>query len=253
VDGDVPEPDSIVYESGDPGWMEEGEASEATDAEDPDSRIESITLPPSESPIRPGTLAQSASARHGHEDLGRQLRLGNDEALDKGLVIHALLEQVEWLEDFKLSDEALGSMVRRLMPRREEAWIEERIAQFRDMLELEDVKILLSRGDRDPESLQVWRELPFARIIDHRLRLGYIDRLEVELGGDGKPLRANVIDFKTDQIRPADSKDCAEKYRSQLEAYRPPAAERAGLPPEAIDLTVLLTSLGESITLNSTS
>ncbi|MCZ6837259.1 MAG: UvrD-helicase domain-containing protein [Planctomycetota bacterium] len=247
---DATEPDSIVYQKGDLAWLDEDPKTSEKETESIAIPVERIELKPSSQHSRPGLKASPASD-HSHEiDLAQRLTLGDDEPLDRGLVIHAMFEQIQWLEDFTLGDDALASFVRRLKPRRSDHWVNEQIANFRTMLVHHDVRRRLSRGDRNPDSILVWRELPFATIIDDRLHSGFIDRLEVEMDSDGNAIRASVIDFKTDGVIQGTAKEHAEQYRHQLENYRQPAADRAGLPPEAIDLTVLFTTTGEAVSLS---
>ena len=86
------------------------------------------------------------------------------------------------------------------------------------MIRRPGVRDLLSRCDRDPDRLKVWRELPFARIIEGRVQQGRIDRLVAELDASGKPQRATVIDYKTDRIDREQALSEAERYRDQLDS-----------------------------------
>ena len=104
---------------------------------------------------------------------------------------------------------------------------------------------LLSRGDRDETRLRVWREMPYARIVDGRVQQGRIDRLVAQLDADGRVTRATVIDFKTDTVDPAETKAYAERYRTQLESYRESAALRFGLEPDTVGMVILFTGPGQ--------
>ena len=110
------------------------------------------------------------------------------------------------------------------------------------MIKRPGVREVLSRGDRDPDRLKIWRELPFARIIEGRVQQGRIDRLVAELDASGKPQRATVIDYKTDRIDREQAVSEAERYRDQLESYRHPAARRIGIEVEAVSAIILFLS-----------
>ena len=78
---------------------------------------------------------------------------------------------------------------------------------------------------------------------------GSIDRLVAELDQDGVPRRATVIDFKTDEIDPADAEAHAERYRTQLETYRAVAAEMLALDERAVAMQLLFVRPGAAVTL----
>ena len=56
-------------------------------------------------------------------------------------------------------------------------------------------------------------------------------------------MRAEVIDFKTDQIEPAQLDERAELYRPQLEAYARVAAKLLGLRVEDVAVRTLFLAL----------
>ncbi len=118
------------------------------------------------------------------------------------------------------------------------------------MIKRPGVRETLSRGDRDPARLKVWRELPFARITEGRVQQGRIDRLVAELDASGKPQGATVIDFKTDRIDRENAEREAERYRDQLESYRHPAARQIGLEAEAVSTIILFVTADIAVKLS---
>jgi ATP-dependent helicase/nuclease subunit A len=56
------------------------------------------------------------------------------------------------------------------------------------------------------------------------------DRVHVTLDGDGKPMSAHIIDFKTD----LDTDGLAARYAAQLEAYRQAAAVLLGIAVDRV-------------------
>ena len=59
---------------------------------------------------------------------------------------------------------------------------------------------------------------------------------------DGRPTRARVYDFKTDAVSPdpASWNAVAARHAGQMQAYRRVVAVLTGLPPEAVDASVVL-------------
>jgi ATP-dependent exoDNAse (exonuclease V) beta subunit len=180
-----------------------------------------------------------------------QLRLPDSDAQDRGTAIHALLEQVEWIEGWSPDEAALREVLRLALPHRDDAWCAERRSELDGFLQHEAVRATLSRRDRPASRLQLHREHPFARLVETRLQRGTIDRLEIELTDDGTPARACVIDFKTDRIEAAQAPESAEAYRGQLEVYRDAAAELLGIDAARIELVVLFVGPGVAVRLEA--
>jgi ATP-dependent exoDNAse (exonuclease V) beta subunit len=68
--------------------------------------------------------------------------------------------------------------------------------------------------------LEVWRERRFAIVIEKELLSGAFDRVVIGLSAEGRPLAAEIIDFKTDAVTTEEEKKKrSQEYASQLEAY----------------------------------
>ena len=64
---------------------------------------------------------------------------------------------------------------------------------------------------------------------------GSIDRLVVTDDEAGRPIRARVIDFKTDQVEANAVATAAQAYEAQLVTYRAAAAEFLGIGVDALE------------------
>ena len=64
------------------------------------------------------------------------------------------------------------------------------------------------------------------------------------VGAPGRPLRAEVIDFKTDRVDAAGVGERAAFYAAQLESYRRVLARMTGLRLEAIEGLLAFVELG---------
>jgi len=69
----------------------------------------------------------------------------------------------------------------------------------------------------------------------------------VEFDGTGKPVRAEVIDYKTDTAD--DPEVFRTRYRRQLEIYRSVLAALTGLPETEISCTILALRPGLAVSL----
>jgi ATP-dependent exoDNAse (exonuclease V) beta subunit len=188
------------------------------------------------------------------------------QALGIGTLFHAWLAEIEWLEDGVPSDDALRRIAARL---RAESGanadqVAEHIARFRQQLASKPIAELLSRRFYDSPAnlglkLKAWpsgsielsalRERAFAIRQEDALLSGSIDRLLVIKSG-GKPIAADVIDFKTDEIASGDRKALqarVEFYQPQMEAYRAAAARLLSLEVGQIGARVAFLSAGRVI------
>ena len=82
-----------------------------------------------------------------------------------------------------------------------------------------------------------------------RLLVGDIDRVVTVYDGD-QPVAADILDFKTDVIRPNDLKALDIKaafYRPQVQAYRQAVCAMMRIPPKAIQAQLLFVHIGKTV------
>lgn len=237
-----PGPEEAVAEFGDANWMDHlpASATEPTADESP---------PPRAIRLRSGGRARFAarstapSEAAGGVDMRSRLSIPDPEATGRGTAIHALLEQIEWMEEFDPEGPELETICRQAAPRRDDTWVRARLSEFRLALESDDLCQLLARGGRDPASVRVWRERPFVRLARDGLQRGAIDRLEIEYE-DGRPVRARVIDYKTDAIAAGELDGRVSHYRPQLEAYRAAVIEMFALAEDDVEIILAFVKAG---------
>ncbi len=243
--------EGILLERGDPQWYERPEAGaepvsqpmpppEPVDETKPGEAADLRTPLLAPSPDGPGrNLARrSPSSLEGgaHVDLAFTLSLDSAPALQRGNVVHAWCEHIEWIEDWADDDEALTAIARAKAPGMPHSQIAALVADFRGWLEVDPIRTALSRdafpfeadavdaadeADDAPTLVRVENELPFARRVGDEIQEGFIDRL-VLIERSGQVVRAEILDFKTDAIEAGDEALLAaltERYRPQIEAY----------------------------------
>ena len=163
-------------------------------------------------------------------DLRRILRFDEDPARRAGLVAHAWLKQLIWIEDGIPDDIRLRSMATENGFGLDTRELDELMGRFRGWLEAPDIRTLLSRASY-PTGTRVRTELSFARRTAESVVSGQINRL-VLVGEEGSLRRAEVIDFKTDRVSPEDEGELRrliDYYRPQVEAYRDAVAFTRGV------------------------
>jgi ATP-dependent exoDNAse (exonuclease V) beta subunit len=253
ADPGVPEPDRVLFAHGDATWWRSvawpATASLSPEPPPPDT-ITLTGLPTTiERVLATRPAHRAAGAGHRLRDL---LRREDDAARDRGTALHALFERIEWLEEAPLDDtQAMVSRVRSVAPRRGIEWARTMVTEFTTALEARAVRAVMSRGDRRRDRVRVWRERPFAAIVEDRLRQGVIDRLVVSVDEEGRAVAATVIDFKTDAVSADEAAVQAEAYRGQLEAYRDAAARLAGLDAEAVRMVLLFVTPAVAVQLTT--
>ncbi len=238
------EPEQCAFSEGDPNWLDNVESKPAA-TDEIAAKIVQLKLAPSTG-VAPGSIASPSALAE--TTVASALRLPNDEAIDRGKALHAMLEQIEWIEDWQPNEAVLKSIAQRTAPRRTGNWVQQQVQTFLQIVQQPTLRKALSQGGRDPEQSRLYREHPFARLTNSAVQRGFIDRLEVEFA-DGQPQRAIVIDFKTDDITSDQAQGTAEKYRPQLAVYREAAASLLGLAPEQVKMMVLFVGIDEAIEL----
>jgi ATP-dependent exoDNAse (exonuclease V) beta subunit len=261
-------PSATLYEHGNPAWMSSavpGRIEKAAAADQPAkrksvtrARANSIKLAPPLQHRERGLERTSPSHLEGGPKLrARQLLEPKSmAAFEYGTLVHAWLEQISWLDEPLPDDAAFAQTAAALAAKLGHLTgdLDRPLAEFRRQLAAPAVTAALSRAYYDDPSLlglqnkqaalwkpgkivlEVQRERPFAVRLDDQLVTGSIDRLVVIQSG-GKPVAADVIDFKTDDIAPDDSAALAKKiafYQPQINAYRLAVAQMLRLPPERV-------------------
>lgn len=219
----TPDPENPVWEIGAREWWRQ-----KTGGEKPAGvpcaplRFDDLPQAPAERPMESHIASQEHATGEGRD--GRHFRPEGAEARDLGTRIHALFEQIEWLASgeipkFKDSEPADTRLVA-------------------DFLKNPSNHAFFERPGGTVELL---REQSFEAILGGKWLSGKIDRLHLEKDAAGKPIRARVLDFKTDRTpNPA-------RHRPQMEDYRKAVALLFGLPSAQIACTLLFVRTGDAI------
>lgn len=258
---------NVLMEWGDPLWfdhlaesvertVEGGLERTAKPTDDKRSRTEEDPRAPLLGPSSSGpgrNLARRSPASLGggnHVDLSLTLRLDAAPGLRRGEVVHAWCEGIEWIEDGIDDDDVLRAIAREKAPGMSRDQVGRLIGEFRGWLQAEPIRKVLSREahSSEPDTLvRVENELPFVRRLTDEIQEGFIDRL-VLVQRDGRVVRAEILDFKTDSIEAADAASLTartEYYRPQIAAYRSVVREQYGLAEN--DVSGKLVFLGTGV------
>ena len=215
--------DAPVWEIGDPQWWRQKTGGEKP-AGEPCCPLRFGDLPkaPAEKPLESHIASQEHAAGDGQD--GRHFRPEGAEARDLGTRVHALFEQIGWLvpgasPQFAGADPADARLVAALLKNpRNRAFFEKPAG---------DVELL--------------REQAFEAILGGKWLSGKIDRLHLENDAAGMPIRARILDFKTDRApNPA-------RHRAQMEDYRQAVAKLFSIPPGQIACTLLFVRTGDAV------
>ncbi len=203
---------------------------------------------------RPATARRSwrQTSPSGLEGAGRVavadlLRLTPAGGAEYGTVMHAFFQQVEWLDEQTEppGEDELQQVAAAIAHERPEQEIERIITRFYELLSDPTVQQALAPPAQVPadQTLDLWREKPFAVRLDDDLVQGYFDRVVVRRRG-GRAVGASILDFKTDSV--SDDTVLEEKlgyYQPQIRAYRRCLATMLGLPPQQIEAALLFVAL----------
>ncbi len=173
----------------------------------------------------------------------------------RGTVVHKWFEQIRWLDEALPTDAALRDALDD--PACMKLDLDAMLAEFREALTTPAAKQILTpaayqqlptlteaerAGVADGSvELQVFNERPFAMREQGELIVGTIDRL-VLLRQHGKPVAADIIDFKTDRVSsPGALEEKRETYSPQLSIYRRAISRMYGLPEKRIRSRLYMT------------
>ncbi len=239
---DVPAlPGAVLYEYGDRDWYKRASCEPRREVPRVDSQEPIRFAAPSAGAAPLRRAAPSGLEGGGRVSMSDLLELEPSTARERGTLVHAWFEQVQWLEDGRPDRETLQRLALRLVAHR--ANIDPCLDDFEAMLEEPAIAAVLQRSYYSkPEfisrcggpfdGLRVYNERRFAVPSGDELVSGSIDRLVLMQRG-GKVVAADIVDFKTDVVRSKPTRDLArlvEYYRPQQQAYRSAVARQYGLP-----------------------
>ncbi|HUE74166.1 MAG TPA: PD-(D/E)XK nuclease family protein [Pirellulaceae bacterium] len=245
----------VVYRLGDQAWHAKAPAAKVSVAEDAPRQPAAVLLAPPTAKRHRGLERASPSSLEGGRkiSLGKLLQPGEEQGFAFGTLIHAWLEQIEWLDDGEPEEQALRrvaeSLAAEIGPLASQ--LAAPLAAFRQMLAGSEVRRILSRPAKGAD-VKVLREHPFVIRDGDRLLSGNIDRLVLTLDG-GRIASADVIDYKTDALPPGDDAALAAKvdfYRPQLAAYCRAVEQLYKLPPERVTSTLVFLTAGKVVPLD---
>lgn len=246
----------VLYETGDSQWQLHAKPGAEPLGGSGEPEGLSVTLRPSTERTR-GWERKSPSGLEGGDrvNLADRLRPHSLPAMERGTLVHAWFELIDWLDDDEPSDELLDLTARRFGKLSVD--VNAVRVQFRAYLQKPTVVQSLSRRSYEnptqvgwseavvrelmsqPFTLEVQRERPFIVRDGGALLEGAIDRLVVLRQG-GRAVAADILDFKTDNLPNAEAANRAnEFYRPQLEAYRRAVMQLTGLSAERVAARLL--------------
>jgi ATP-dependent exoDNAse (exonuclease V) beta subunit len=194
--------------------------------------------------------------------VARMLDLGGSIATTRGTLMHALFEQITWLDDGTPDAQQLWRVAERLASLGLD--VEQELAAFDNMLAMPEVRAVLHRSFYEsPSDAALERALTAAgagrrlRAVAHnerrfavreerRLLSGTTDRL-VLLYDDQRLVAADIVDYKTDAIASNDRvrlEQLVDHYRPQLQAYCGAVSTLYRLPLSQICARLLFLSPG---------
>ena len=218
--GASPDAAAPVWQIGDSAWWKQKRDDDKS-AAPPPAPLALSALPeaPAERPMESHIASQEHAS--GESKAGWLFRPEGAAARELGTRVHELFEQIEWLAPgeipaFAATDPAAARLVTDFLKKSENHRLFERPAG----------------------SVELLREQAFEAILGDKWLSGKIDRLHLERDAAGKPVRAHILDFKTDQ--PPNTR----RHRPQMEDYRKAVALLFGLPPAQIACTLLFVRPG---------
>ncbi len=267
--------DAVLYECGDPQWFRQLSLPHAPTTADPspqpaspDAAALQLRLAPMPDGRQRGRpfLAPSHHAPLRCLTINDAIRSTDSRALERGSLLHAWFEHIQWLDDAFPAEEALMPIAGRLGFSGD--WIADCLQEFRGLLKASLIGDLFHRqrylraaGSLFPPGLidtacevSVNCERRFDYPAADGILAGSIDRLVV-FHRSGRPVAADILDFKSDSIwgdLDSASRLLADRYRDQLSAYREAVAAMYSLPRDRIAARLVVLAGPAVIDINAT-
>ena len=263
TDGQPAPENTLLYEHGSPTWSQSLPIPSVPEPPAINQKVDSrqrraILLAPINTqqttnlePISPSYLEGGGRLRLDHI-----LRLQRRDSLQRGNLIHAWLEQIQWLEDGSPNKTTLYKIAEPLATQALD--LDAEMERFQEYLRCANIQEVLCRSyyrniHNSEQELSVQREQAVAVRLDHQLLTGTIDRL-VLVKEKGRTVAADIVDFKTDAISSTDEsalKSLIDHYTPQLAAYRRALSKTYQLDMSHITARFMFLTVGQVIPLKN--
>ncbi|MHB9065694.1 MAG: UvrD-helicase domain-containing protein [Pirellulaceae bacterium] len=263
TDGQPLSGEQVVFCTGDPQWCDKmGPPAVQSEPVATPCRQPEIRLAPMKTDARLDLASPSQLEGGARVRAARLLDLTSAVATARGTLMHALFEQVTWLDDSWPDWGPLRRIAQSLST--PELDIDQQLSSFQRMLEMPEVAAPLRRafyelpcdthllralaetGSQEKLRAVACNERRFA-VRDHdRLLSGIMDRIVLVYQGD-RLVAADIVDYKTDAANRDDGAkflELVEFYRPQIEAYRRAAAAMFHLTCRQVSARLLFVSPG---------
>ncbi|MBL8850554.1 MAG: UvrD-helicase domain-containing protein [Planctomycetaceae bacterium] len=257
-------PHAVLYECGDPDWHQH------VPRHLDEAALETPSLPAADLPRPAGgprvrgreTRAPSQLKSRRQLSIRDLLPAVDGSALDRGRLLHAWFEKLQWIDDATPPDDALHQAATNLGS--DTKLTAACIAEFRDMLAADGIREVLCRAPYlesagelfasgecrgDEIELRVETERRFDVILDGALVSGSIDRLVLFLQR-GQVVAAEVLDFKSDAVfgdTNARIAQLVDQYSGQLDCYARAVAQIYQLPRDAVSTRLVLLATRQAV------
>ncbi len=241
-DGEI-EPDQLVYSHGESAWLTplkvvSGDPMAATPTE------LGLNMPIAFAPTDGPLLRLANLMGDDKKTVGEALTLSESTAGLWGAAFRALLQEIDFYEDFAPDREALIDIAARAVPSRDDGFAAARVEEFLRMLaDHKGLRNALSRGSR-PNTTRVEHELPFARLVDGELQQGILQRVIID-DSQGPARNIEVIGFSHD--KPATLEAAEERtrnLRALAKAWRAATAELFALSEDRVSVSLVFIAVG---------
>lgn len=255
-------PGILIHAWGDRNWY----SGLATQTDSEPSTVE-VAQDSTTSPNRIRLLGTSNQARilpslrPSHREIDTTINLGSQwEAHDPsgaiiGKIIHRWFEEIRgWIDDYRLDLDKLKQIAASVLTLEEmtQIRVDTWLSKFENYISQPGVKKLLSESryadwkTHGVDRIEVTNERKLLQVMEESLLRGVIDRCVIGYQG-ANAIRAEIIDFKTDQRPKNQFIDDWVQFRKnyhlpQLALYRRAIAQQYSLPLESISMALVLLS-----------
>jgi len=254
---------AFLYECGDRDWHQ-NVPQQPLASEDAATEPHQIPAPPLAGQRARGRESRAPSQLKSQRTLSISdvLRTADSRALDRGHLLHAWFESLQWIDTAEPADADLHRIATRLGCA--EDLVTRCVPEFRELLRADGLRNLLSRDayqagarklfapglcDGDDVEINVETERRFDVLLDDVLMSGSIDRLVLFHQG-GRVVAADILDFKSDAVfgdAKAATRRLVDLYSAQLDSYARAVSQIYDLPRDAIATRLVLLSTREAV------
>jgi len=242
-----PKGEDLIFEQGSRDWHRNLK-SESNIPQEVFPAAQNVALNKAKNPriLIPQRPSEDPDSKLNFEEL---IKIVDPQWARRGTLLHSLCEQIDWLNDKPDSQQLLCGLNHLPFSTQDKQGACDLFVRLLENKTVQSWFLKENFTKTSQEQIRLYRELPFLIREDQQIINGIVDRVVIVSDNQGKPLRGEVLDFKSGIYREeSEYSKRVDSYRPQMRSYQNAIAKLFGLDQRDISTKLCFLEMGRDST-----